>query len=547
MIGAFSRLSPVQPHHNGKECRLPSTLSRLVFSAITSILFGLTLFMIVLPVSAERGDAARKIDSRLLSDTASGREAQFLVILMEQADLSGAEGLATHEERVAHVVSRLQEVAARTQPQVLADLDAWGVTVRPYWISNMIAVEGDRRLVEALARDPRVARLEPDRAMRQRLPAPLPAPASEQERAASPVEWNIARVNAPAVWEMGIRGEGIVIGGQDTGIQWDHPALRAQYRGWDGATADHNYHWWDAIDRDLSGNNANICGFRSRLPCDDHGHGTHTIGTAVGDEMAGISVAPGARWIGCRNMEDGIGRPSTYMECFQFFMAPTDLQGENPEPALAAHIVTNSWTCPIGAPPIGEGCDVESFRLVVENMRAAGIMVVAAAGNSGPTCGSVSEPPSYLDGTTTVGATDRDDRIAAFSSRGPVLRDGSNRIKPDIVAPGVGVLSATRGSQYSMSSGTSMATPHVAGAAALLWSAHPALVGDVDATEHYLFSSARHPSATGDCGGAPGSTLPNNTFGWGLLDSYAAVSAITTPQGDRLYLPLLLLALPEGR
>ena len=141
----------------------------------------------------------------------------------------------------------------------------------------------------------------------------LPAGAGSLEAVAA-VGWNIVRVEADQVWGLGYTGRGVVVGGQDTGYQWDHPALIGRYRGWDGAAASHDYNWHDAIH-----SGGGICGYDTTAPCDDNGHGTHTLGTAVGDDggVNRIGVAPGARWIGCRNMNQGVGTPATYAECFQ--------------------------------------------------------------------------------------------------------------------------------------------------------------------------------------------------------------------------------------
>ena len=222
----------------------------------------------------------------------------------------------------------------------------------------------------------------------------------------------------------------------------------------------------------------NACGSDSPEPCDDQGHGTSVAGVAVGDDGGEnqIGVAPGARWIGCRNMQIGAGTPARYVECFEFFLAPTDADGANPRPELGADVVNNSWTC-----PEEEGCtDPEILRTAVESLRAAGIAQSFAAGNSGPDCSSLSNVPPIYEPAFAVGATDLDDVVAVFSARGPVLRDGSNRIKPDIMAPGVGVRTSTvplpsSADLYRVFSGTSAAAPHVAGAMALLWSALPRL------------------------------------------------------------------------
>ena len=201
------------------------------------------------------------------------------------------------------------------------------------------------------------------------------------------MEWGVQNVNAPAVWALGFTGQGLVVGNQDTGIRWTHNTLKPKYRGWNGVSANHNFNWHDSIH---SGGGS--CGPNNLAPCDDNGHGTHTAGTAVGDDGAGnqIGVAPGAKWIGCRNMDSGNGTPATYTECFQFFIAPTDLAGNNPNPALRPHVINNSWGC-----PVSEGCVTRAeLETIVNNTEAAGIFVQASAGNSGPSCSTVADPPA---------------------------------------------------------------------------------------------------------------------------------------------------------
>ena len=250
------------------------------------------------------------------------------------------------------------------------------------------------------------------------------------------------------------------------------------------------------------------------------------MGTAVGDDGAGnqVGVAPGARWIACRNMDEGVGRPSTYIECLQFFLAPTDLDGLNPDPARRPNVVGNSYAC-----PPDEGCSVGSLQAAVDNLRAAGVFMAVAAGNEGELgCGSVLFPPAVYDSAVSVGATDASDQIASFSSRGPVQVDGSGRLKPDLAAPGVGIRSATA-TGYGVLSGTSMAAPHVGGAVLLLWSALPQLRGNVDATEQLLQDTALARTTTNGCGGDTATETPNNTYGAGRIDVAAAYGATTAP------------------
>jgi hypothetical protein len=318
------------------------------------------------------------------------------------------------------------------------------------------------------------------------------------------------------------------VGGQDTGYDWDHPALKNQYRGWNGSSADHNYNWHDSIHSGGGG----VCGVNAAAPCDDNDHGTHTMGTMVGSDdyqnpasaTNAIGMAPGAKWIGCRNMNQGNGTPTTYSECFQWFIAPTDLNGNNADPSKAPHVINNSWGC-----PPSEGCtDPLILQTVVDNTRAAGIVVVVSAGNSGSACSTVSDPPAIYESSFSVGSTTSTDAISSFSSRGPVTVDGSNRLKPNISAPGSSIRSSVPGTGYESGwSGTSMAGPHVAGLVSLLISASPSLAGNVSGIEDIIESTAVHLTTTQTCGGTQGQS-PNNAFGWGRIDSLAAYNAATS-------------------
>jgi plastocyanin len=244
----------------------------------------------------------------------------------------------------------------------------------------------------------------------------------------------------------------------------------------------------------------------------------------IGDDGGAnqIGMAPSAKWIACHNMDEGVGRPSTYIECMQFFLAPTDLSGQHPDPSKRPDTVGNSYGCPLGPPPGGETCTASSMRTAMDNLRAAGVFMSVSAGNSGPGCGSVDAPPGTHDSAVTIAATDSGDNVASFSSRGPVTIDGSNRRKPDLAAPGVGVRSSYPTNTYASLSGTSMASPHVAGAVVLLWSAFPGLRRDVDETEKILQQSAVRKTTNQTCGGIPGSTFPNNIVGYGRIDVLAA-------------------------
>jgi subtilisin family serine protease len=465
-----------------------------------------------------QASARSKIAPWVMEHTTDGQEAEFLVILADKADLSGAKEFLAKREKGRFVRDALLQKAQQWQASLVEWLRARGVEHRAFYIVNAIWVKAGREVVMEIAARSDVARIEGNPRIRNLEPVKITDEEMQAaiEAAAAPtaIEPGVNYIRAPEVWSQGFTGQGIVIGGQDTGVQWNHPALINHYRGWDGATANHDYNWHDSIHT-----GGGTCGPNSPAPCDDNNHGTHTLGTAVGSDGGTnqIGVAPGAKFIACRNMDQGNGTPATYLECFEFLLAPYPVNGTpaQGDPAKAPDITTNSWAC-----PPSEGCSPGTLQAAVEAQRAAGIMPVFAAGNDGLACSTVSDPPGIYDASYTIGAfSSSTGTIASFSSRGPVTIDGSNRRKPDISAPGVSVRSALRGGGYGSLSGTSMATPHVAGAVALLWSAHPELRHQIADTENILNDAAVDVSSTA----CSSDGVPNNTYGFGRLDIKAAV------------------------
>lgn len=481
------------------------------------------------------------------------RQTEFLVLLKAQADVSFARQLPTKLERGRYVYEQTRRLAEATQPGIRALLEKRGADHRSFYLVNALWVKGDLALARELAALPEVAQLQRNpRFQLDVLPAKEPMLSTRSDG----VEWGIAKIGASEVWAMGYTGQNVVIGGQDTGYDWDHPAIINTYRGWDGSTADHNYNWHDAIHQidSLNGDpyeaGANPCGLDSPVPCDDNNHGTHTMGTMAGaesDEGKKIGVAPDAQWIGCRNMERGWGSPASYIECFEWFLAPTNISGEAPDPSQAPHVINNSWAC-----PAIEGCTPENFELmreVVDNLKAAGIVVVVSAGNSGADCHSVRTPAAIFENSFTVGATQQSDTIANFSSRGTVTIDGSGRLKPNVAAPGVGIRSSIKDGGFAAFSGTSMAGPHVAGAVALLISANPDLAGQVDLIEDIIERNAKPMRSAQSCGSRPGMLIPNPVYGYGRLDIAAAVEeaiGLTATSSPQEASPLQLMPNPTS-
>ena len=515
-----------------------------IYLYVLSLVFGvIALLQTTTMISSSNNSVQRqtqnpeqRIAAKVLADTTDGNSTSIVIMLADQANLSAAYGIQDQNERGWYVYNTLTQHAARTQVGLQEFLKSNGVTYKSFWAANMLVANADRALVDKLAARSDVGRIDsnlPTRWIEDPIVEKFGVTTSGLN-APDAAEWGVLNVNAPAVWALGFTGQGITIANEDTGMRWTHNALKPKYRGWDGVTANHNFNWHDAIHSQIPGSPAvNPCGRSVLEPCDDSGHGTHTTGTTVGDDGAGnqVGVAPGAKWMGCRNMDQGNGTPATYTECFQFFIAPTDLAGNNADPALRPLVINNSWGC-----PASEGCVTRAeLETIVSNTQAAGIFVASSAGNSGPTCSSVSDPPGIYADTFATGAIDINNGLASFSSRGPSTFYTPNLIKPNLSAPGVNVrsTSGTGDTSYTNLSGTSMASPHVAGVVALLWSARPQLLRNIAATKALLQNTA-NPLVTlspQTCGGTPSTQIPNNSFGYGRVDALAAVNAAPTAAG----------------
>jgi subtilisin family serine protease len=427
---------------------------------------------------------------------------RLFVILKDQADLSSVRQIQDIDERRTAAYQMLTKKANETQAELRNTFDRFGVKSTPYYLVNAMEVRGGALIRFYLSTRPEVDRVIPSPRLRPAAPSGALAGSGGQS-APTDVQWNVSMIGADKVWsEFGVRGEGIVVGQSDSGADVNHPELHDSYR---GNTEGDNYNWFDPWNYKPS-------------PYDDGGHGTHTLGTILGKN--GIGIAPGATWFACVNLNRNLGNPALYLDCMQFMLAPFP-QGGDPlkdgDPTRAADVLNNSWGC-----PKLEGCDPNALLYAANHLRDAGIFVVVSTGNDGPNCSTVNAPLSLYDSVFSVGAIDQSRDVAFFSSRGPVTVDGSGRIKPDIAAPGVDVLSSVPGGGYAAESGTSMAGPHVVGAVALLWSAEPSLIGDIDRTEQLLIQSADpyNGSTTDGCfeGG-----VPNDAYGYGILDVYQAV------------------------
>ena len=462
----------------------------------------------------------QKVNKRLYSQFENQEKVTFLIKMKEQVDTAAVAKEADKKASVkkatpakaksmkrSTIVSELKAKAKETQYEVLEFLENQkqkGVAedVHSFHVVNAIAVTATKEVMEKVAGFQEVEKILPNETRQLFIPEKAASAVQDPAAGTSSIEWNIDRVGAPAVWEMGIDGSGITVASIDTGVQWNHPALQEKYRGYDSASgqATHENNWFDAV----AGQSA---------PYDDHGHGTHVTGTMVGSEPDGsnaIGVAPGAKWIAVKAFTASGGTDVDLLEAGEWILAP------NGNPDMAPDVVNNSW----GG---GPGLD-EWYRPMVQAWRAAEIFPEFSAGNTtfsnpgGP--GSVANPANYPESVAT-GATDINNNLGSFSLLGPSPYD---EIKPELSAPGVNIRSSVPGSGYEGGwNGTSMAGPHVSAAIALLLQANASL--SVDDLEEILLTTAlpltdnAYPES------------PNNGYGAGLLNVYDAVSSVVSGLG----------------
>jgi len=422
----------------------------------------------------------------------------WFVILHEQAEVGSYASLTDPVQKRSAVFDALVENATESQADLLQALNRWNIPHTSYYLVNAVDVQGGPLLRLWLETRPEVDRILQSPRLRP-LAEPLPV-ASGMEAPPNDRLWNQTMIGVDRVWdELGIRGAGILVGQPDSGVQGDHPEVA------DGFRSDGGDGWLDPWNGTL-------------VPVDIGGHGTHTLATVLGNE---VGMAPDASWIGCVNLARNLGNPAYYLDCWQFLFAPYPQGGDaflDGNPARGANVFNNSWGC-----PKLEGCDPDTFITAVEALKAAGVFVVVSAGNSGYSgCGTVGDPPAIYENVLSVGAITELGTLADFSSLGPVLVDKSERVKPDLVAPGQEILSAYPNSTYEYASGTSMAGPHVVGVVALMWSANPSLIGDIETTWEILRETAKpYQGIYPECIGSTG--YPNNAVGYGVVDAFTAV------------------------
>lgn len=500
------------------------------------------------PMRAQTGQQADEplavqIAPVLLQRLQTGNRSDFVVEFRERADLSAAAGMDWNARgRYVHRV--LRETAERSQATVREVLVAGGADVESFWIKNILWVRGgDLTQLQAAAAFAQVRRIiepptvQPIEPVRQAMVPDAVARAGIGD--------NITQVGADQVWAQGTLGSGVTVGVIDDGALYTHEAIVGQYRGnLGGGAFDHDYNW--------SGPSPEPAALESA-------HGTHVLGTIVGDDhdvdpaqRDRIGMAPGARWMAC-NWQSSFGDPLlALLACGQFMLAPTRVGGEDPDPDRRPQVVNNSWSeqnC--------NGTATDFYREMVDAWIAAGVFPAFAVGNT-TSCDFPEPPglstlssPAALGTAFAVGSTgNHDGQYAPHSLWGPTDdpspglphhpdHRGHPLLKPQVVAPGVAIRSAMieDGQAYGSMTGTSMSTPHITGLVALMLEAGDCLVGDYAAIGGLIMQTARPvPYATGGEPPPGLGNVPNYATGWGEIDAPAAVNAAAAACGPSGFL-----------
>ncbi|MBN2465962.1 S8 family serine peptidase, partial [candidate division WOR-3 bacterium] len=459
-----------------------------------------------------------------LTRAQAGQRLPVHMVLREQFDrdlLSSLVDGMPKPQRRAEVARILKEFSADEQAGVLEYLATTDAeNAQSFWIINAVYCEATPAVVQQLSERSEVSYVDYDRVYCPDLPEPEPSPSAGTDE----IAWGVEKINAPAVWALGYTGQNVVCGHIDTGCNYDHPDLADHL--WTDANYPH--HGWDFENNDND-------------PMDNHGHGTHTAGTVAGDGTGGTQtgVAPDAQIMICRvqNAVDTAGQRQMW-DAVQFIVSPP----LSPTHGAELYTMSMGWQ-------ISWGPDQGTWRTLSNNVNAAGVTQIVAAGNerylSPPNscrCPGNVPPPWWnpentgtgaLSGIVSIGATDANDTIADFSSRGPCTWSSvapfndyaypPGLTRPDVSAPGVNIKSCSyTGSGYTNMDGTSMATPHVAGTVCLMLSKNPELMPDE--VDSILELTAVDKGPTGK----------DNDFGAGRIDALAAVNYVTFSGGPSL-------------
>lgn len=348
------------------------------------------------------------------------------------------------------------------------------------WINNSMIITASRSFIQTLMERDDLEKL--DSNTKIKLFDPI-LRSAEKGINTDDFTYGLKKVQAARVWnELGFNGSGVTVGVLDTGIDTQHETL---------------------VGRTLATKDF-VTSYEDNAANDGHGHGTHCSGTIGGTNAGGkhIGVAPGVNFIVGKIFGDnGSTTAAAILSGMQWITDPDN----DPETNDFPRVISNSWGGPLN----------NRWQDIITAWYTMGIIPVFAAGNSGPSAGTIGAPGAYTE-VISIGATDSADNIASFSSRGPVTYYGATYIKPDVSAPGVDVYSAKPGGGFQNMSGTSMATPHVAGVVALMLQADPEI--DTETVRQILKDTSLDL-------GEPGM---DPAFGAGRVNAFDAVQFVLT-------------------
>jgi hypothetical protein len=379
-----------------------------------------------------------KIDKQLAAEMAGSRRDETFGVVFKLAAVQPPRGSAKKN------LTTLKTKTAASQADLAAELKAaksrgsvkaW----QGFWVTNAVVVAADAETINRLAARPEVEAVFPN--FNVSLIDPV-RPKNDGRTDPGPTagpEWNLSRIGAPEVWgDFSVDGTGAQVAVLDTGIDPNHPDLVGKV----GAFVEVDY----------------MGKVKTATPKDTQGHGTHVAGTIAGGGAGGtsIGVAPGAELMGAIVLPGGSGTFAQVIGGMQWAADPDGDPSTSDQP--------DAVNMSLGGP----GLMAQMFE-PIDNLAAAGVFPAIAVGNWGP--GDVSSP-SDVPTAFAVGATDELDEVAWFSGGGEVTwhdpPHAGRYVKPDATAPGVNIRSSVPGGGHASWSGTSMATPHVAGTVALL-------------------------------------------------------------------------------
>ncbi len=411
------------------------------------------------------------------------------------------------DNRYRYGVSHLKVLHAQSQKNLYKDLKALAKqrkasNIKQHWLVNVIEAKITKEEIYLLSLRSDVEEI--ILPVKPTLITPISSSFSNLEIfTADSVLNSLKIIKAPEAWAAGFTGKGRIVCSFDTGVEGSHPALASKWKGLDG---DSTAAWFDPKNNEpfphtFNSNDANN-------PSDfDINHGTHTMGTMVGFDSLNsiaIGVAPEANWISAGVIDIAT---VSLIDAFEWASNPDgDLNSVDDIP----DVINHSWAVP------GVGCE-DLYYSMIDNIEALGIVNIFAAGNEGPSVTSMRNPGNRaldsLDCFAIGSINPADSQLASSSSRGP--SDCNGGTKPNVIASGINIFSSFSGGLYGVKGGTSMAAPHVSGLVALLREKNPNAT--VDEIKTAILTSTQDF----------GTPLPNNNYGWGLIDCKAALDALS--------------------